>query len=179
MLIIGIDPGITGAAAALDTNYSFADPEYSEVMDTPTEIVKSGRKKKTAYLESAMFQRLADLALNHPDIHVFMEKVGAMPGQGVTSMFNFGMGYGIWKGILAALQWPYTLVTPQAWKKVLMQGIKDKDAARGRACQLFPKMAQELSRKKDIGRADALLIAYYGRRLIDFNNSRGAEKRGG
>lgn len=165
MLIIGIDPGITGAVAAINIDYNNNKPK---VKDTPVEVVKSGRKKKTVYLESAMFQALTDLAFNQPnnDIHVFMEKVGAMPGQGVTSMFNFGMGYGIWKGILAALQWPYTLVTPQAWKKVLMQGIQDKDAARGRACQLFPMMAQELSRKKDIGRADALLIACYGQHQI-------------
>jgi hypothetical protein len=81
-------------------------------------------------------------------------------------MFGFGKGYGMWIGIVAALEIPYTLVTPQAWKKELMQGIKDKDAGRLRAMQLFPAYNEWLVRKRDIGRADALLIAEYGRRQL-------------
>jgi len=153
-VIIGIDPGQTGAVAIIGDDRCY-------VLDTPTETVKKGKGTKTEYLPAEMVQMLKGFK----NAHCFIEKVGAMPGQGVTSMFNFGKGFGLWIGILAALEIPYTLVTPQAWKKAMMQGIGDKDAARGRAQQLFPSKSKELSRKKDIGRADALLIAEYGRRL--------------
>lgn len=153
--IVGIDPGQTGAVA-------FIIGQGVELFDTPVEMVKKGKTNKTEYMPSAMADILRDKKIDH----VFIEKVGAMPGQGVTSMFGFGKGFGLWIGILAALQIPYTLVTPQAWKKVLMQGVSDKDAARGRSQQLFPAVANQLSRKKDIGRADALLIAEYGRRQL-------------
>ena len=155
-MIIGIDPGQTGAVAIL-----YGDSGVT-IWDTPTEIVKKGKGTKTEYLPAEMAALLYVLPSG---CHCYLEKVGAMPGQGVTSMFNFGKGYGLWIGILAALNIPYTLVTPQAWKKDIMAGQSDKDAARGRAQQLFPKVASQLSRKKDIGRADALLIAEYGRRL--------------
>ncbi len=174
MLIIGIDPGITGAVARLNVG----GPLRITVHDTPFETAKGKKNKKTGkynikkiYLPSAMSALLSWLQKSDSDIHAYIEKVASMPGQGVVSMFNFGMGYGIWIGILAALKIPYTMVTPQAWKKVLMQGIKDKDAARGRACQLFPMMANELNYKKDIGRADSLLIAEYGRRTFRGNDA--------
>ena len=85
-----------------------------------------------------------------------------MPGQGVSSMFNFGMGYGAIQGVLAGLCVPLHLVTPQKWKK--HQGLigKDKDCARTLAQQLYPEAS--LARKKDIGRADAILIGDYGLR---------------
>lgn len=151
MNIIGIDPGQTGAVA-------FINDGHIELFDTPTELVKKGKGNKTEYLPSLMAEILRGKTIDH----CYIEKVGAMPGQGVTSMFNFGKGYGLWIGILAAMQIPYTLVTPQAWKKEVMQGVGDKDAARGKAMQLYPASAQLLSRKKDIGRADALLIAHFG-----------------
>lgn len=155
-MIIGIDPGQTGAVAILVHGICV------NVFDTPTEQVKKGKGTKTEYLPAQM----ADiLRLHAKGSHCFIEKVGAMPGQGVTSMFGFGKGFGLWLGILAALQIPYTLVTPQAWKKDIMQGLGDKDAARGRAQQLHPEASDWISRKKDIGRADALLVAEYGRRI--------------
>jgi crossover junction endodeoxyribonuclease RuvC len=153
-VIIGIDPGQTGAVAIIGDDRCY-------VLDTPTETVKKGKGTKTEYLPAEMAQMLSGFK----NVHCYIEKVGAMPGQGVTSMFNFGKGFGLWLGILAAHGIPYTLVTPQAWKKEIMQGISDKDAARGRAQQLFPQVSSQLSRKKDIGRADALLIAEYGRRI--------------
>jgi len=156
-MIIGIDPGQTGAVAVILGNGAV------HLHDTPTESVKKGKGNKTEYLPSAMADIIADYEKH--DIHVFLESVHSMPGQGVSSTFNFGKGYGIWIGILAALNIPYTLVTPQAWKKVMMLGNSDKDAARGRAQQLFPESSKELSLKKHIGRADALLIAEYGRRM--------------
>lgn len=166
MIIVGIDPGITGAVAAISTAGGFP-----HVYDTPVEQQKkAGGNKKTEYLPTQMADVLRNCYksfdgphLRVADVHVFIEQVSAMPGQGVTSMFSFGKGFGLWLGIVAALQMPYTLVTPQRWKRELMAGIKDKDAARGRAQQLFPRIADQLSRKRDIGRADALLIAEYGR----------------
>lgn len=159
MIIIGIDPGLTGAVF-------FIENDGPLVADTPTIVMakSSGKGKKTDYLPADMAKLLRDYApLN---CHVFIEKVGAMPGQGVTSMFGFGKGYGLWIGILAALEIPYTFVTPQAWKKVMMSGMADKDAARLRAQELWPSKSHLFARKKDIGRADAALIAEYGRRTM-------------
>jgi len=154
MKIAGIDPGLTGAVAIINGgNVIFHD--------TPTIKMKNGKKTKTEFLPAEM----ADLFIRENVEHVYIEQVSARPGQGVTSMFSFGKGYGIWIGILAALKIPYTFITPQAWKKHMMQGMKDKDAARIRAQQLYPSTTQELSREKDIGRADALLIAECGRML--------------
>jgi crossover junction endodeoxyribonuclease RuvC len=159
---IGIDPGNTGAIAAIYPNGLIA------LHDTPVEEVSKGKKNSIVPLPSEMAGILSVIlsicSVNGWTPHVAIEKVGAMPGQGVTSMFNFGKGYGMWIGILAALRIPYTFVTPQAWKKELMKGVGDKDAARGVGCRLFPEVAKELARKKDIGRADALLIAEWCRR---------------
>jgi crossover junction endodeoxyribonuclease RuvC len=157
-IILGIDPGQTGGLAVIT-------PSGTSVWDTPTEMVKKGKTNKTEYLPASMADMVRILLKNGIHAHCYIEKVGAMPGQGVTSMFGFGKGFGLWIGILAALRVPYTLVTPQAWKKEIMQGVSDKDAARGVAMRLFPELSSELSRKKDIGRADALLIAEYGRRI--------------
>ena len=154
MIFIGIDPGITGAVAIINGNSVI-------LHDTPTIQTKNGKKTKTEFMPSEM----ADILAAQKSCHVFIEKVGAMPGQGVTSMFSLGKGYGIWIGIIAALKIPHTFTTPQAWKKHLMQGMKDKDAARIRAQQLYPSATKELSRKKDTGRADALLIAAYGKAI--------------
>lgn len=157
MLCVGIDPGITGAVAAVSDTEVIAF-----IRDTPVIEVKVGKSRKLQYLPSEMAKIFWDR--NPADLHVYIEKVSAMPGQGVTSMFGFGKGYGIWIGVLAALKIPYTEVAPQTWKKVLMNGMREKDDGRIRAMQLFPSHSGDLARKKDIGRADALLIAEYGRR---------------
>ncbi len=156
MTIFGIDPGLTGAVAKI--------PENGGVVffDTPICEVKKNKKNKKEYLPSQM----AGIFSTEVECHVFIESVSSRPGQGVTSMFNFGFGFGLWIGILSALKISYTMVTPQFWKKNIMQGIGDKDAARLRAQQLFPELSISLARKKDIGRADALLIAEYGRRVL-------------
>lgn len=96
---------------------------------------------------------------------VGIEKVHSMPGQGVASTFCFGEGYGVWLGILAALGIRHELITPQSWKKSLMDGqLKDKDASRLVAMRLFPEAGNQLQLKKHHGRADALLIAEFVRR---------------
>jgi crossover junction endodeoxyribonuclease RuvC len=156
--IIGIDPGITGAIAIIDD-------DGVSVVDTPTiEVQKGGKGKmsKTEFLPSEMAEILREAGPGH----IFIEAVHAMPGQGVTSMFGFGVGYGVWLGIIAALNLPHTKVTPQAWKKEIMKGMPDKDASRIRAQEMFPELTGLLARKKDHGRADALLIAAYGKSVI-------------
>jgi crossover junction endodeoxyribonuclease RuvC len=164
MIILGIDPGQTGAVVAIECG----GPVF---YDTPVATFKkSGGGNKTDFLPANMANVLREYApsdkLVPPNCHVFIEQVGGMPGQGVTSMFGFGKGYGIWIGILAALQIPYTFVTPQRWKKEFMLGKSDKDDARIRAIELFPRSADSLGLKKHIGRADALLIAEWGRREL-------------
>lgn len=165
MTIIGIDPGLTGAVAILCNG-------VLAIFDTPTECIKKGKSNKQEFLPAEMASIFS--AVRGQECCCFIEKVGAMPGQGVSSMFGFGKGYGMWIGILAALRIPYTLVTPQAWKKALMQGLSDKDASRGRAQQLFPEYSEFFKLKKHNGRADAALIAEHGRRL---SNSEAVLKR--
>jgi len=145
-VIIGIDCGISGAIAFLNDNGSFIS-----VHDMPV-MAGTGKRQQVNAAELAKILRLCG-----GTAHV--ERVSAMPKQGVSSMFSFGTSYGIVLGVLAALQIPVVLVTPQSWKKNAGLGGKEKDYARAKAQQLFP-MA-ELGRKKDIGRADALLIARY------------------
>ncbi len=157
MIYCGIDPGLQGAIAMIYENGKVT------LIDTPIMETTKGGKSKNDYLPGQM----AEILRNHARCHVFVESVHAMPGQGATSMFRFGYGCGLWDGIIAALGIPLTKVTPQAWKKELMAGMKDKDAARIRAQELFPACVKDLSRKKDCGRADALLIAEFGRRLMN------------
>ena len=157
MHIIGIDPGLTGAVAVL--------PE-GRFYDTPVASVKKGGKK--VYLVAEMVAALESFgydAAGLPRGHAYIEDVHSMPGQGVSSSFSFGRGFGLWEGIVAALGIPYTLVSPVRWKRAMMDGMgKEKGASRVRAGQLFPQLADQLNRVKDHGRADALLIAEYGRR---------------
>lgn len=156
---IGIDPGKSGAVAV------FSAGQW-RLQDCPTAKVKSGKSLKDMPDPSLMSDILRPF--HGSPCHVFLEKVSAMPKQGVTGMFNFGACFGIWKGIIAAFQMPMTLVTPQRWKKAMFEGMVagTKDASRVRAIQLFPTLASEMKLKKHHGRADALLIAEYGRRYL-------------
>jgi crossover junction endodeoxyribonuclease RuvC len=155
-MIIGIDPGLSGAVARIDD-----DLDFLQVNDTPTMTVKSGPKLKRRYQVPAM----VELLRGNVDF-VMIENVHSMPGQGVASSFSFGYGLGLWIGIIAGLEIPYEMVTPQRWKGVMMDGQgREKDAARYRAQQLFPSIALQFARKKDDGRAEAMLIAEYARRM--------------
>jgi len=156
MIYIGIDPGLNGAIASLDI-------ENGELLiyDMPTLEVKRNNKVK----QEVSPQRLADI-FGPSDIPVekvrgvVLERVGAMPGQGVSSVFSFGRSVGIVEGVLAALGLSVTIVQPQAWQKaVSVRG--GKDGSRQRAMELFPKEAKTFARKKDDGRADAALMAWY------------------
>lgn len=157
-VVIGIDPGKSGAIAI------FANGLWS-VQDCPTMKVSVNKRIKDVCNPRAM----ADILEGYPkvEVHVFLEKVTAMPGQGVTSMFTFGQSLGLWQGIIACLGLAVTEVTPAKWKRTMLAGMgKDKDASRIRAQQLFPNLFQELRLKKHHGRAESLLIAEYGRRSL-------------
>ena len=162
MIYVGIDPGLNGAIAAVSSSGKFI-----AVDSTPTVVVKKGKHSRTKYLPTAMAEILRDLKERYPDLTVALEFVRARPGQGVTSMFSMGIGVGLWCGILAGLEIPMTEVTPQSWKKAII-GVKtgdDKNASIVTACRIFPKASAHLTRVKDDGRAEALLIAEYLRRV--------------
>ena len=95
------------------------------------------------------------------DVRVVIEQVAAMPGQGVTSMFNFGQSFGILKGICSAMQLPMYFVRPAKWKKYFGLINSEKDASRTRAIEMFPYFSSQLSKKKDTNKADAILIASF------------------
>lgn len=167
---IGIDPGVSGAVCELDS-----ETRDIHFYDTPTVQVKSGKTMKNMLNIPACVLLLQSLSTGR-EVRVTIEKVNAMPGRptkegepirsmGATSAFSFGKGYGIWLGVLAALFIPYEEVHPITWKKAIMADMgKEKDASRVKAMQCYPNTAKDLSRKKDHGRADALLLAEFGRR---------------
>lgn len=154
-LTIGIDPGQTGALAVV------ADGEWRQFIDMPVmpRAGGSGMHINGALLAAEIRNVLA----LHPGAYIMavLEEVGAMPKQGVTSTFRFGEGFGVVRGVLGALGVPFVMVRPDRWKRSLRLAGQAKDAARTHAIQLFPTAAGQLSRKKDCGRADALLIAHW------------------
>jgi len=150
MMVLGVDPGLTGALAFFDP-----DTGLLIVRDMPTvEVVRNGKKKN-----EISPQMLANLVREHNVTAAFVERVGAMPGQGVSSVFSFGRSLGIVEGVLAALELSTTIIPPQTWQKAVnLRG--GKDGSRARAAELFPRDAGLFARKKDDGRADAALIAW-------------------
>jgi crossover junction endodeoxyribonuclease RuvC len=163
MLIIGIDPGISGSICF------FQDGKIIEVVEMPT--MTEGKKNKKQVNGSQIFNEISDRIrkLDKKDIKVIIEQVSAMPGQGVTSMFNFGQSFGILKGICSAMQLPMYFVRPAKWKKYFNLINSEKDASRTKAIEIFPYFSGNLSRKKDSNKADAILIAsfYYETYKID------------
>ncbi len=162
-IYIGIDPGLDGAVCIIDPK-----KDIIIFFDTPTLTIQRGKSKKREYNINSMADFFIEVSRSNPSarIKVALEKIHSMPGQGVRSMFSMGEGFGIWKGIIAARLLPLELITPQAWKKAMMAGMgKEKDASRQKALQLFPDLSDKLNLKKHHGRADALLIAEYSRRI--------------
>jgi len=155
MLIIGIDPGISGSICF------FQDGKIIDVVEMP--IMTEGKKNKKQVNGSQIFNEILKRIKNtdKKDIKVVIEQVSAMPGQGVTSMFNFGQSFGILKGICSAMQLPMYFVRPAKWKKYFNLLNSEKDASRTRAIEIFPYFSSELSRKKDTNKADAILIANF------------------
>ena len=155
MLIIGIDPGISGSICF------FQDGVIKDVVEMPTMI--EGKKNKKQVNGSQIFNEISEKTKNmeKKNIKVVIEHVTAMPGQGVTSMFNFGQSFGILKGICSAMQLSVYFVRPAKWKKYFNLINSEKDASRTRAIEIFPYYSSHLSRKKDSNKADAILIASY------------------
>ena len=150
--VIGIDPGISGAISV----FNWYTHTLENVIDMPTLEVDSGKTKKRHISAVSLCNYLTIFS----NAHIVIEKVGAMPGQGVTSMFNFGRSAGIIEGVVVGLKIPHTYVTPQTWTKAVGRAA-GKDASRMRAMELFPAKADLFKRAKDDGRADAALIAYW------------------
>jgi hypothetical protein len=156
MLICGIDPGFGGALAVIG-------PAAITTWDAP--VLEVGNKREMNL--HAMVRILRDEIDDVRPVRVFIERVHSMPGSSGRSMFTFGQGYGEWRGVIVALGYSLTIVEPARWKAAMMDGMgKDKDAARARAAMLFPQVAHLFARKQDDGRAEALLIAEYGRRSL-------------
>ena len=155
MLIIGIDPGISGSICF------FQDGKIIDVVEMPT--MTEGKKNKKQVNGSQIFNEISFRVkkLDKKDVKVIIEQVSAMPGQGVTSMFNFGQSFGILKGICSAMQLPMYFVRPAKWKKYFNLINSEKDASRTRAIEIFPYFSGQLSRKKDSNKADAILIASF------------------
>ena len=155
MLIIGIDPGISGSICF------FEDGKIIDVVEMPT--MTEGKKNKKQVNGSQIFNEISLRIKTYEkkNIKVVLEQVSAMPGQGVTSMFNFGQSFGILKGICSAMQLPIYFVRPAKWKKYFNLINSEKDASRTRAIEIFPYFSSNLSKKKDSNKADAILIASY------------------
>ena len=155
MLIIGIDPGVSGSICF------FKDGQILDVIEMPT--MNEGKKNKKQVNGSQIYNEIVkridkDVVSN---TRVVIEHVTAMPGQGVTSMFNFGQSFGILKGICSAMQLPMYFVRPAKWKKYFNLINSEKDASRTRAIENFPYFSSQLSKKKDSNKADAILIASF------------------
>ena len=155
MLIIGIDPGISGAICF------FEDGQVKEIIDMP--VMTDGKKNKRQINGSQTCNEISARINKFPkkDIIVVIEQVSAMPGQGVTSMFNFGQSFGLIKGVCAALKLPIYFVRPIKWKKHFNLIKTHKDASRTKVIEIYPNISSKLSRKKDANKADAILIAKY------------------
>ena len=141
MLIIAIDPGISGSICF------FEDGKILEVLEMPTMIEgkKSKRQVNGAQIYNEILKRIGG---SEKQTRVIIEQVSAMPGQGVTSMFNFGQSYGILKGICSAMQLPMFFVRPAKWKRYFNLINSQKDASRTRAIEIFPYFSSQLSKKK-------------------------------
>ena len=155
MLIIGIDPGISGSICF------FENGKIIDVVEMPTMI--DGKKNKRQVNGAQIFNEISKRIskIEKVNLKVVIEQVSAMPGQGVTSMFNFGQSFGILKGICSAMQLPMYFVRPAKWKKYFGLINSEKDASRTRAIEIFPYFSSHLSKKKDSNKADAILIASF------------------
>ena len=154
MKIRGIDPGLNGAIAILEDN------KVLDILDMP--VMPEGKKNKRQLNSAQLVKYIKDnLDEKSKEIIVVVEQVNAMPGQGVTSMFNFGQTFGAIKGICAALGLPIFFVRPAKWKKYFGLINCSKDASRTKAIEMYPSISDQLSKKKDVNKSDAILIARF------------------
>ena len=155
MLIIGIDTGITGAICF------FENGEVKDIIEMPN--MADGKKNKRQINGPQIYNEISARIIDFPkkDVLVVIEQVSAMPGQGVTSMFNFGQSFGVIKGICSAMQLSMHFVRPAKWKKYFSLIKSEKDASRTKVIEIFPYISSKLSKKKDSNKADAILIASF------------------
>ena len=153
MRIIGIDPGLSGAIAITQNN------KVLEIYDMP--VMAEGKKNKKQINSAQLVNIIKQSVNSNEEIAVVVEQVNAMPGQGVTSMFNFGQTFGAIKGISATLKIPIFFVRPSKWKKHFELINSSKDASRTKVIEMYPSFAEKLSKKKDVNKSDAILIARF------------------
>jgi len=159
-MILGIDPGLSGAMVLL----SHDGERIVNLADMPTTIGGNGKRAVDASLLANIIREYISASDEAGErLEGIIERVNAMPGQGVTSMFNFGQSFGVVLGVLAALGVRHRLVHPASWKRAAKLIGQEKDEARQLALRLWPERARDFLRKTDVGRADASLIAYFGR----------------
>ena len=137
MKIIGIDPGLSGAIAILENN------KVINIFDIP--VMSEGKKNKRQLNSALLVKMIKDNINSNEEVSVVVEQVNAMPGQGVTSMFNFGQTFGAIKGICAALELPIFFVRPSKWKKYFELINSSKDSSRTKVIEMYPKLSHQLS----------------------------------
>ena len=161
MRVIGIDPGLSGAIAILEDN------KVLQIFDMP--VMAEGKKDKRQLNSAQLVNIIKENTQESEEKAVVVEQVNAMPGQGVTSMFNFGQTFGAIKGICAALNLPIFFVRPTKWKKHFELINSSKDSSRTKAIEMYPSLSNQLSKKKDVNKSDAILIArYYNETRFNF-----------
>ena len=163
MKILGIDPGLSGAIAILEKK------KVLSLFDMP--VMAEGKKNKKQLNSAQLVDIIRENSIGDDEIVVVVEQVNAMPGQGVTSMFNFGQTFGAIKGVCAALNLPIFFVRPSKWKKYFELINSSKDSSRTKVIEMYPSLSSQLAKKKDVNKSDAILIAryYYDTRLKDIN----------
>ena len=155
MIIVGIDPGITGAICF------FSDGKVIDVIDMPT--MAEGKKNKKQVNGRQIYNEIMLIKnkFKSEKMSVIVEQVSAMPGQGVTSMFNFGQSFGVIKGICSAMELPIFYVRPAKWKRHFNLINSEKDASRTKVIEMYPSLSSQLAKKKDVNKSDAILIARF------------------
>tara|TARA_B100001027_G_C16140365_1_gene273358 strand:- start:132 stop:626 length:495 start_codon:yes stop_codon:yes gene_type:complete len=153
MKIIGIDPGLTGAIVIMQNN------KVLDIIDMP--VMAEGKKNKRQLNSAQLVSIIKKNIESNEEVAVVVEQVNAMPGQGVTSMFNFGQTFGAIKGVCAALELPIFFVRPSKWKKYFELINASKDSSRTKAIEMYPSLSNHLAKKKDVNKSDAILIARY------------------
>ena len=161
MKIIGIDPGLSGAIAVLHNK------KVINMYDMP--VMAEGKKNKRQLNSSQLVNIIKENINEDEEAIVVVEQVNAMPGQGVTSMFNFGQTFGAIKGVCAALKLPIFFVRPSKWKKHFELINSSKDSSRTKVIEMYPTLSGQLAKKRDVNKSDAILIAkfYFETKLKD------------
>tara|TARA_B100000242_G_C42918530_1_gene425893 strand:- start:221 stop:712 length:492 start_codon:yes stop_codon:yes gene_type:complete len=163
MKIVGIDPGLSGAIAIIEDN------KVVGIFDMP--VMAEGKKNKRQLNSAQLVNIIKDNTNMNEEIVVIVEQVNAMPGQGVTSMFNFGQTFGAIKGVCAALKLPIFFVRPSKWKKHFELINSSKDSSRTKVIEMYPSLSNQLAKKKDVNKSDAILIArFYSETRAKDNN---------